>query len=49
MVRSIEILKLDEKHPVLRLKERRDFESIETPCLDDFSYRDFLKWAVMPE
>jgi len=48
-VRSIRILKLDEKHAVLRLKERRDFESSEAPCLDDFSYRDFLKLAVMPE
>jgi len=43
---TINVFKLYEKHSNLRLKERRDYESSESPCLDDFSYRDFLEWVV---
>lgn len=41
--RTIQILKLYDKHPALRLKEKRNFESAQAQCIDDFSYRDFLE------
>jgi uncharacterized protein (TIGR02646 family) len=44
--RTIEILKLDVKHPVLRLKELRDYLAGGAVDLDDFCYRDFLERAV---
>ena len=44
--RTIQILKLNEKHPPLRLIERRDYPAGGSVGLDDFSYRDFLERAV---
>ncbi|MBN8459643.1 MAG: hypothetical protein J0M04_17575 [Verrucomicrobia bacterium] len=43
--RTIEIFKLSEKHPSLRLKALRDFRAVEAANPDDYSYRDFLERA----
>lgn len=44
-VRTIEILKLCEKHSVLRLRALRDYLASDQSELDDYSYRDFLERA----
>jgi len=44
--RTIEILKLHEKHPALRMKALREFLASGCRNVDDYSYRDFLERAL---